>query len=119
MKQIIKSQKGIGIIIAVFAAMIIILALLSTVPIYMMKMVKTQSVIKEVNQGHFVTQQFAQQIRDAYDNYVSNGFAGCTTGFTNFDVGNLRLCVPTGTTHLEVQHLGKTYYIPLTDLRVN
>lgn len=117
MKQIIKSQKGIGVIIAVFAAMIIILALLSTVPIYMMKMVKTQSVIKEVNQGHFVTQQFAQQIRDGYDNYVSNSFS-CTTGFTSVDVGNLRICVTTGTTHLEVQHVGKTYYIPLANLKV-
>ncbi len=118
MKQIIKNQKGIGVIIAVFAVAIIIITILSTVYIYIAKIAKHQALIKEAYQGTQVMEEFAKLIRDSYDRYVSNSF-DCPSGFGAVPLGNLTLCRPTGEANLKVEHLNKTYYIPLTDLEVS
>ena len=125
MINLLRNSKGIGVIIAVFASSITIITILSTVYIYIVKIGQHQGLIKEVYQGTQVMEEFAKVIRDAYDNYISNSMITGTftpvttcssTSAAPVSIGRLKLCGPT--TDLEVEHLGKKYYIPIGDLEV-
>ncbi len=118
MIDLVKSKKGIGVIIAVFAVSLVIITILSTVYIYLTKVGRHQGFIKQVYNSTQVMEEFAKIIRDGYDNYISNDF-NCDIGFSPIDIGNLKLCPKdAAATHLKVEYGGKDYYIPLSGLEV-